>query len=1469
VTATVSSQPSIVEWVRRHQTAMSVVVLALLAYIPSLTASPGRMPTDSKLYVYLDPGRFLADTTTTMDPRQFAGWVPHQHIAYLWPTGPWFWVFETLGVPDWIAHRLWIATLLCLAGLGVRWMARVLSFNPLAALIAALVYQLSPYILPYISRTSVLLLPYAGLGWIVGLTVLAGREGRWRYPAAIALVVLTVGAVNATALAMVIPAPVIWLVHAAWQRSITWRRAMSTALRTGLLCVGVSVWWMMMLVIQGRYGADVLAYSESLESVSFTSTSTEVTRGLGYWLFYVSDASSSATTASLDHLVSGRTILLGVVLIAAGLAGIVCFASEHRRFAALLFGAGVILGVGVHPIDDPSPLMSALVGNGEGGLALALRSSTRAVPVMLLGLGIGTAVLVSSIGDLALWRRFPSRRAVSGVAPRLVTAGLIATSAVVGLPALRTGGFVDPVLERDQFPPAYWLDAAAALDARPDGYRVLQVPGAEFGAFQWGYTVDQPLPGLTERPMVTRDLLPLGSPAAMDLAFALDDRIQSDAIEPESVAAVSRFLGVDTVWIAGDVSFDRFQLARPEVVTDALTAQGAVSAGLVDATAFGEPVVMTPRVPMIDDRTLSDQRIGEPIAPITLVDVADPIPTVRVKDDFVVLSGSGDGLVDAAAGGVLDGAEAVVYSATLNREQFDERILDGGYRFVLSDSNRDRAHHWRSSQDVTGFTESVAEESDVLRFEGADQRLPVFGAVERAEVDSDTQTVSRQIGPVRARASSYGERFAYLPEHRPVMAIDGDPTTSWLVADRAPAVGEFIELSIDSSIDHLDLLQPTATELQRTITEVRIDVAGGESMLVALDESSRVAPGQRVAIPPTAGPAVATITITATTNPQPAIGDAIGSVGFVEIDVGLGPTVETIRTPIDGLDEMASAESVDIVLTRLRAEPTDRWRSDPEPSLDREFEVAEDLAVDMSATLRLDRRLDDVALAELLGEPVVATSHLAGAPSTRGAAAFDADESTAWTTPFDRAVGEAVVFTSGPRMVSQLIVAQPGGDNYSPITMLRVTDSAGSLDVDVSPDGEADVALSRPIDLADVRIEILAIDERFTQDRRFNEPVQLPAAITEITFDGVSPGVHPVEQLSGDCLDSVLTIDRLAVPLRFEVRTSEALSGKPIAATPCSWSDRLDAGTHRLVTTGSSPFDVDRVVLSSIAPDGAAQEVSTVDPQQQVIVNSSSRHATLDVPPCPNGCWVIYGEGYNNGWAAQVDGKDLGPPTLLDGNANGWWIEPSDSPTRVEIDWPVQRGLNIAFAASGLAVLACLALILRGRKLHLVSGTEWNSQDPEAFGAGSEERVLVPRGSADTSLRSQSSADPPHAADGRARRSARRPGTEVRGWAWSAVATAGGAALFIDWVWVVPVLAVWAVAMLIRRPRVVGLVGLAMVVGAQLVVTSVVRSERPFPNAGWPVRFEWLHSWTLLGVVLVTGSGLISLAQRDTPVGDM
>ena len=111
------------------------------------------MPADTKLYLYLDPGRLIGDAPWTFDARQFAGWVPHQIIAYLWPQGPWYWLGASVGLPDWVAHRLWIGTLMFAAGTGVLWLAA----PPRARRRArrsppALVYQLSPYVAARTSR---------------------------------------------------------------------------------------------------------------------------------------------------------------------------------------------------------------------------------------------------------------------------------------------------------------------------------------------------------------------------------------------------------------------------------------------------------------------------------------------------------------------------------------------------------------------------------------------------------------------------------------------------------------------------------------------------------------------------------------------------------------------------------------------------------------------------------------------------------------------------------------------------------------------------------------------------------------------------------------------------------------------------------------------------------------------------------------------------------------------------------------------------------------------------------------------------------------------------------------------------------------------------------------------------------------------------------------------------------------------
>lgn len=1383
----------------RRRALWSTALLAVLAYLPAFTSAPGRMPADSKLYLYLDPGRFLGDAASTFDPRQFAGWVPHQHVAYLWPTGPWYWLFDLLAVPDWIAHRLWLGTLLLAAGLGVRWCARLLGLGAAPALVAALAYQLSPYVLPYVSRTSVMLLPWAGLGWIVGSTVLATRRRTWLWPAVIALVVFTVGAVNATALAMIVPAPVLWLLHAAWGRFVPWRDAALVAVRTAALSAGVSLWWIAMLLIQGRHGADVLPYSEALRDVALTSTAPEVWRGLGYWLFYVRDAFTAATSESLRYLTSTPVIAVSFAVPIIALAGLTFTSWVHRRFAALLVATGLVLAVGVHPIDDRSPLMRLLTGSDEDGLALALRSSTRALPVAALGLALGTGALVAGVGGLLRGRRSTAARAallVAGVGrllrgrrstaarAELLVAGVVAALVVANLPALWTGGFVDPYLERDQDPPDAWLAAARRLDERGVGGRVLQIPGAEFGAFTWGYTVDQPLPGLTDKPLVTRDLLPLGSPAAMDLLFALDDRIQEGTLDPEALAPIARLLGVDTVWVAADLDAERFRTASPDTVETLV----AAAPGIGPAIAFGDP------------------------AAVVLHDVEQPGTVIRVGDATVVVSGSGDGLIDLAAAGLLSGHEVTRYSAALEADELAAALADAE-ALLVTDSNRDRAHHWRSSQDVVGFTESGGPEADVLRRATGDARLPVFPTA-----DPSTQTVAIQRGAVTATASSYGEAFAHLPEHRPFAAVDGDLGTAWLVGEHGDPVGEHLRLTLHSPVDALALRQAPGP---RRITHVTITPrsadgrAAGRPLRVMLDERSHTAEGQPVTVDATAG-TVLDVAIDAVE------GSPIAPVGFAEVAAGVEPTVEVVRPPHDALAALDPATPLAVVLTRLRTDPTDPWRDDPERRLVREIELPGERLVDVDVTVRVDRRAGDAELAALFGWPVVASSRLAGQPRHAGVAALDGDPTTSWVSATGDGVGATLTVRGVAEPIDRLGIAQPEGP-YSRISAVVVRVGDEQRQLAVSGSGDA-IAVDPPLPPGDVEITVTAVEPATARDRRFGDVVELPVAIAELEL----PGAPAVTGVSGSWAASfcaaLLTVDGEPLGVTVTVEGDGWLDGHPVAAEVCDPRLTLAAGPHLVesVTTGSA-LVVDRVVLSDRV---GRPVVAAGDGPTAAVAERGRFHRTVVVRGCTDGCWLVLGEGHNEAWQASVGDRSLGEPELIDGGFNGWWLEPSDTPVVVELRWTAQWGFTLAAIASLAVVAACVALIAVGvatRRRTVEPGAHVGAATHPAPALLTELPALTIRGALVTAV------------------------------LWSALA-----GLLIAPAWALVGALAGTGVVVARRSRLPELTALATLVTVAAAVIWLERIDAPLPNGLWPARFERLHDWAMFAVAAVLCGALMA-----------
>src|SRR3954449_3757369 len=424
------------------------------------------------------------------------------------------------------------------------------------------------------------------------IRALRARDNRsaWKYAALFAIVVQVVGGVNATALVFAGLGPVLWIVYAVAIREVDWRRALGVTARIGVLALLTSLWWISGLWAQGKYGLNILKFTETLQVVSVSSTPLETLRGLGYWFFYGIDRVGHWTDASVPYLQSLGLLVVSFALPVLAFFGAACVRWRHRAYFVLLTVVGVVVAVGANPYDDPSLLGGTFKSFAESSsFGLALRSTSRAVPLVALGLAVLLGVAVN-----ALARAWAGQgRTVRGVPVRtLLVAGVVIVLAIVNLPAIFTGDFYTQDLTRDETLPQYWTDALAALDVQSPDTRVLEIPGADFAAYRWGQTVDPIPPGLMDRPYVARELVPWGSAASADLLIALDHRIQEGTLDADALAPVARLLASGAILYRADLQTDRYNLVRSSPLWRFLTdpAPNGLAAPEKFGTDLGPPL---------------------------------------------------------------------------------------------------------------------------------------------------------------------------------------------------------------------------------------------------------------------------------------------------------------------------------------------------------------------------------------------------------------------------------------------------------------------------------------------------------------------------------------------------------------------------------------------------------------------------------------------------------------------------------------------------------------------------------------------------------------------------------------------------------------------------------------------------------------------------------------------------------------
>jgi hypothetical protein len=1285
---------------RPRRPTLETLGLVLLAYVPFLLSSPGKVAADTKQYLYLDPASFLGRALSMWDPHVAAGTVPHQGIGYLFPMGPYYWLMDLVGMPDWVAQRLWMGSISLLAVLGARWLFKELGARRWGALAGALVYMLTPYQLAFTARISVLLLAWAALPWIIGLTMRAVQRGGWGYPAALALVIMSAGSVNASSMLFMLAAPAIWIALELVMRRETLRAVGGAIVRTGVLTLGVSLWWVVGLRVQAAYGLPVLQLTETVRVVSSASTPLDLLRGLGNWFFYGTDlvgySIQQANDYAANHAVTALSFAVPVIALAA--AAIVKW--RHRTYLVLLVVVGTIVGAGAWPYDDPSLYGRAWRSFSQhSSIGLALRNTPRVAPLIVLGLAGLLAGAVSAVGD----RRWGRGRAPIGMLAAVVVV-VLAFGAL--LPVWRHG-YLSPGVERPENIPTYWDQVAAALTRQGDATRVLEIPGANFSAYRWGNTVEPVTPGLTDRPSLAREVLPYGAPQTVNLLDALDRRMQEGTFEPSSLAAVARLFSAGTVALSSDLAYERFALPRPREFWEVLT-KPTVAPGLDPPVPYGPTTPNVSQIPTVDVSTLRDASKADPPA-VALFDVQQAVPIVHTApvDQPVLLDGDGDGIVDAAAAGLIDGNQLVQQVASLSDAQLAAALARGA-DLVVTDSNRRRAETWFTSlRDNKGATERAGQ--TLPDPSGEDFRLDPFPG----ETDASRTVVEQDGGTVDATADGGTDH----PEYRASQAFDGDLRTAWQVGGADPT-GAKLTLRPTRPVrtDHVTLVQPQDGVRDRVLTQASVIVNGGTPITVHLGPDSLNPTGQRVDFPTTD---VHSLTIRTDATSTPPVDPATASpVGFAEVRLGDVKVTEVVRLPVAGTQRVgadAAAHSLDYVMSRLRYDPTDATHQDQELALRRRFDVPTSRAFGLSGTVRVNPNASDTTIDSVLGTtaPGVrfsSSGHLRGTIDARASQAFDGSDSSAWTAPAGPQQGQWVgIDVDTPITVDHLDLGVVADGLHSVPTKVHLEadgQTVATFDLPAIADGTTPGTVHQvPLDFAPVtaRSLHLVVDA-------YRPVGALPVSFAEVSFPGAPRPASPTA-LSGACRDDLVQVDATPLAVRVTGTVADARTGLGLEA--CDGPLHLSAGTHTVTTaTGLDVgVDVDRVVLSSAAggaATAAAPRGAALDSAGSTVhhVDSGNTSNTVTVRTDGKPFWLVFGQSHNDGWTASTSGGQVGPHQLVDGYANGWLIRPDHAGTMtIHLHWTPQNLVWIGIAISVIVILLCAAILLVAWRRRRAQGT--------------------------------------------------------------------------------------------------------------------------------------------------------------------
>ena len=251
-----------------------VVIVLLVALTIFSATDPGRIIFDTKLGVDIDPGEFLHRLWSLWNPDEWFGGIQDQYIGYAIPMAPFFLAGHLLHVPIWLTERFWLALLVTVGFAGLVRLARALEIgSDSSRLLAGAVFALWPTFTILIGSTSAAALPGLVAPWAVLPLVSAvrGRCSPGRAAAGSGVAIAAMAGVNAVSTLAVLLLPALYIVF-----QTKGRPRIELSLKWSAAVVAATSWWLIPLLLQGRYSFNFLPYIEQSATTARTMSAAAV-----------------------------------------------------------------------------------------------------------------------------------------------------------------------------------------------------------------------------------------------------------------------------------------------------------------------------------------------------------------------------------------------------------------------------------------------------------------------------------------------------------------------------------------------------------------------------------------------------------------------------------------------------------------------------------------------------------------------------------------------------------------------------------------------------------------------------------------------------------------------------------------------------------------------------------------------------------------------------------------------------------------------------------------------------------------------------------------------------------------------------------------------------------------------------------------------------------------------------------------